>query len=390
VQTFRVSAQDGASVHVSHFGALGGAEEYHLHVLPARTGGFEEQLSSLEAMYERARRQLDLDEETAVFRRVFLSDAAAQEPRVRLSGLARDEGSPLAISLVQQQPLPEMKVALWAYHVRDRAPLQKRSIPNGVAVRRGARAHLWTAGIGGSPDSAVCSSAQTREAFQAYCQLLADHQATLRDDVVRTWLYVQGIDLNYQGMVEARRELFASNGLTDATHFIASTGIEGRRADHQRVVLLDAYAIAGVDARQMRYLAAPEHLGPTSAYGVTFERGTRVEHADRVHVFISGTASIDPAGRTLHVADVRNQIQRTFRNVEALLRDGGASGEDIAQMLVYLRDPADRPVVEAFLAQNYAATPALLLHAPVCRPSWLVEVECIAIMPGGDPRWEPF
>ena len=391
MKSFQMNRQDGASAQVSRFTVEGGAEELHLHVLPGPAPTFELQLASLEAMYAAALGELRLGATTAVFRRVFLSDAANQDQALRLSSLgARDDANPIALSIIEQPPLPELKLALWAYHVRDAASPDKQSTGHGIALRRGACTHLFTTQLGAEESPARTSSEQTCETFDAYLRVLAEHHATLRDNVVRTWLYVQGIDQNYQGMVTARRELFERQGLTNATHFIASTGIEGRPFDHRRLVMLDAYAIAGLDSRQVRHLTATDHLGPTSEYGVTFERGTRIDHGDRGHVFISGTASIDHKGLTLHVGDLEGQTRRAFANVEALLRDAGARSPDVAQMLVYLRDPADRPFVARYLQQFYRDTPALILRAPVCRPSWLIEVECIAITPNQDSRWQRF
>lgn len=70
-------------------------------------------------------------------------------------------------------------------------------------------------------------------------------------------------------------------------------------------------------------LYARDYLNPTYEYGVTFERGVRVDYGDRSHIFISGTASIDNRGRVVHAGDVRRQTERMWENVEALLREGG-------------------------------------------------------------------
>ena len=37
--------------------------------------------------------------------------------------------------------------------------------------------------------------------------------ARLENDVIRTWLYVRDLDNNYQGMPDARRELFETDDL---------------------------------------------------------------------------------------------------------------------------------------------------------------------------------
>jgi enamine deaminase RidA (YjgF/YER057c/UK114 family) len=391
METFRIPTPDGANVHVSSLAPAGGAKELHLTVAPQAAGTFVEQLRSLEAGYALALRELGLQDESAVFRRVFLSDAANQAAVVRASRLAAPpDGDPIAVSIVQQPPLPDCKIALWAHHVCDAAPLKKERIEGGVALRRGPRTHLWLAGLPSHAARESSSFEQTHVAFEACAQTLAAEGATLRDHLVRTWLFVRDIDAHYQGMVAARAELFKRHGLTRSSHYVASTGIEGRGAERHAFVALDAYAVAGLASEQVHFLNAPQHLGPTADYGVTFERGTAVDHGDRRHVFISGTASIDPTGATLHVGDCKRQLERALENIDALLADADAAPGDVAHILAYLRDPADRALVERELRGRHPTIPALILLAPVCRPGWLVEVECIASVAQRAPRWSTF
>ena len=175
--------------------------------------------------------------------------------------------------------------------------------------------------------------------------------------------------------------------MTEKIHYIASTGISGRRADPRRIVAVEGYAIAGVGEEQVRFLTAPEHLGPTHAYGVTFERGVSVDLGDRRHLFISGTASIDSRGTVVHPRDIAGQTERTIGNIQGLLADGGATLADLVQMIVYLRDPGDRNPVADYLEGNLPGIPYILVQASVCRPEWLVEIEGWAVTAGGDARW---
>ena len=196
--------------------------------------------------------------------------------------------------------------------------------------------------------------------------------------------------MNYAGIVKARRENFLGQGLTESTHYIASTGIEGRHADPKIHVLFDAYAVKGLQPGQVTYLHALSHLSPTALYGVTFERGTSVEYGDRRHLFISGTASIDHRGEVVHVGDVREQTRRMWENVEKLLEEGKAGFEDVAQTIVYLRDASDYPVVRALFAKRFPDTPIQFVVAAVCRPAWLIEMECIAIVANSNSSYESF
>ena len=163
------------------------------------------------------------------------------------------------------------------------------------------------------------------------------------------------------------------------THFIASTGIGGRQQDPNVLSQMDNYAIAGVKKEQIHYLYASTHLNRTSDYGVSFERGTQVNYADRRHVFISGTASINNKGEVVYPKDIVKQTHRMWENVEALLAEADCNFNDVAEMVVYLRDTADYDLVRELYEERFSGKPYVIVHAPVCRPGWLIEMECIAV-----------
>lgn len=68
-----------------------------------------------------------------------------------------------------------------------------------------------------------------------------------------------------------------------------------------------------------------------------------------------------------------------WENVGALLEAAGFGWHDVGQILVYLRDPADYSAVNAMFSERFPDIPYIILHAPVCRPGWLVEMECMAM-----------
>jgi len=376
-------------VTASRFSPGSGASEWHLSASGSRAATAADQLAELEAAYAAARDAWGLSGDSAVHRRIFVSDAVGCRDALEGSTLLASEREAVAVSVVEQPPLPGASgPALWAYHVTDDAPLEKVRLDCGVLLRRGERSHLWSCEI--HAPAASGPHEQSRMLLDRYVSHAKEHGASLLDHVVRTWLYVADIYDNYAGLVEARRELFEAHGLTDETHYISSTGIEGRRRDPACLVSLDAYAIPGLSPEQVRYLVAPERLGPASAYGPTFERGTRVDHGDRAHVLISGTASIDPSGEVVHEGDVENQADRTLGNVEALLEDGGASLDDVVHMVVYVRDAPDHAAVGRFLDARCPGIPRILAEAPVCRPGWLVEIECMAVVANDDARWPAY
>ena len=55
--------------------------------------------------------------------------------------------------------------------------------------------------------------------FDRYLKLLEQQGLSLKEHCVRTWIYVADIDVNYEGMVNARNDIFRQYGLTaDAFH----------------------------------------------------------------------------------------------------------------------------------------------------------------------------
>ena len=191
-------------------------------------------------------------------------------------------------------------------------------------------------------------------------------------------------------MVKARRENFVREGLTQHTHYIASTGIGGGPADTKALVQLGTYALTGFQPAQQRYLYAKTHLNPTYEYGVTFERGTCMEYGDRSHVFISGTASINNKGEVVHVGDICLQTRRMWENVEALLHEGGMDFSDVMHLVVYLRDTGDYEVVSEMFRERFPDIPTVITLAPVCRPTWLIEMECVAVKENKNEAYRSF
>jgi enamine deaminase RidA (YjgF/YER057c/UK114 family) len=380
-------------VECRSFCAAGGDAEHYITVSPRCGGSFETQLKSVQTRYADAVRSLGLGPETAIFRRLFLSDVMNQAALVRNSELAMEtDDNPVAVSIVQQPPLAGQKVSLLAYHVASSGRLaKKRFSMKHLLVKKDGRRHLWSTRLSaGAFDPSPCSDAQTRKIFDGLVDVLSDLGGSLASNCVRTWIYLRNVDVFYQGMVDSRRALFAAEGLTNDTHYIASTGIEGACCHRYDVVSMDAYSILDLDPRQISYLNDFNMLCATKDYRVTFERGAKIAYADRAHFFISGTASIDSEGNVLHAGDVARQLDRAIVNVEALLQAGGARLGDLTHLIVYLRDPADYPLVKQSLGERFPGLPMPIVLGAVCRPEWLVEIEGAAAAENKDPSLPSF
>ncbi len=316
----------------------------------------------------------------AVFKRYFLSDAANQADDVLVADV-----TDCAKSIIQQAPLDGTKIGLWVWLQTN---VQTRMTQGGLyEVAHGSYRHFWN---GSACNLAANSEYQTRLLFNEYIMQLMEEGCTLKDNAVRTWLFVNDVDLNYGGVVRARNQVFFTQGLKHDTHFIASTGIGGRQQDPNVLCQMDNYAVKGISEEQVHYLYAPTHLNRTSDYGVSFERGTYIDYGDRRHVFISGTASINNKGQVMYEKDVVKQTQRMWENVAALLAEADCTFDDVPLLIVYLRDTADYAVVRALYEERFPDKPYIIVHAPVCRTGWLVEMECMAVKTVDNKQFEAF
>jgi len=379
----------------SVFAPTGGCAEHYFTVMSDGDGDFPDQLSSLLGRYCAALEDRGLPLESGVWGTFYLSDAANCEHLLRAAPLfSRLRAVGMVLSVVQMPP-SRGKIALCAYHAQFSNGFQRRELVvngldesyNGVCTQTPSYELFYFKNMvsahGGDAGD------QTRVVFDALFEQ-CKAQGLSQKNIIRTWIYVADIDNHYAAMSEARNAVFDANGLTAEGRFPASTGISGRTKQAENRVMVDALVIKGLAPQQIIPVDALSHLNRTREYSVRFERALMVVYGDRSHLFISGTASISPQGKILYEGNVLKQTQRVLDNIEALLAAANCGFDDLAYILVYLRDLSDYGRVDDFLAQHLPQTPRLIVHGYVCRPGWLVEVEGIAIAPRGDARFAPY
>lgn len=102
---------------------------------------------------------------------------------------------------------------------------------------------------------------------------------------------------------------------------------------------------------------------------------------------VSGQGPVNPeTGEHVHPGDVAAQTVRTLRNVEAILKAGGANLDDVIMLRVYLADRDDFAAMNdayaAYLAEHASeAIPLPCRTTVVCtlpREEMLVEIDALA------------
>ena len=162
----------------------------------------------------------------------------------------------------------------------------------------------------------------------------------------------------------------------------------------RRNLLLETYPYMEVRRYTMneivtkRAISAPSVLNEAWSYArpSSFSRGLRLDIKGVTILLISGTASIDESGQTVHLGDFRAQTWRTYRNITTLLAAEGATWKDVARTTCYLRDierdyaAFNEIRTQFFTEQGLDPLPASTgIQAILCRPDLLIEMEVTAI-----------
>ncbi|MEJ2602546.1 MAG: RidA family protein [Gammaproteobacteria bacterium] len=326
---------------------------------------------------------------------LFLRDLRGTIESVRASrrSVLRSSGATdadPAITEIEQAPLDESAcLELLAHAVLPgRMPLQSVAIvsardedpdpsmrTHGLRLRVGEEIRFYVGAIVGSGEGAC---AQTQSMFLEAEDLLR-HAGMDFSDVVRTWIYLRDIDRDYGDLNRARRAFFQERGIDPVP---ASTGIGGGPASRAHDVCLAVYAARADDPAPRTVMTSPT-LNEAMQYGADFVRGMRVEEGGLARLYVSGTASIDEHGSTVHVGDIAAQTDRMLMNMETLLGRQGAGFGDIVSAVTYLRHPVDGERVRSRMRDaGFRGFPHVLVQAGICRPDLLCETEVLAILSG--------
>jgi enamine deaminase RidA (YjgF/YER057c/UK114 family) len=294
-----------------------------------------------------------------------------------------------AITIIQQPPLSgshDLEVLIHAIipkstvgdievvKVQPACKCAECARSHGLLVRLGDETRLYAGGLYGAGDTAY---EQTGDMFRVAEDLLQQAGMTFTD-VARTWLYLPEMERDYPGLNQARREFFQALGVQPSP---ASTGIGGGLVPPQHVIALGFYAVKS-DPTPRRVVMTTPTLNEAPEYGSDFSRGMRLEEANKVSLLVSGTASIDETGATVHVEDFDAQAERMLVNVEALLAGQGATFADVVSAITYVKKPEDaRRLQDKFREAGYDGFPNVVVEAEVCRPELLCETELLAVLP---------
>ena len=344
--------------------------EFFLTALPAAG----EDLSQL---LERVSRCVRAQEAWPVAMTVF---APAESSRAALASLAKLLG-PVAWPITwltpeDARPGQGMGVEVHAVRGMGVAPIRLHGRVVGSVWHDGRARHCE---LGDLRDAVTARTPaeQTQQVLSDIIAALGQAGMTFAH-VYRTWFRNHDILGWYGDFNRVRTERYARLKVFDGL-LPASTGIG---ADNPFGAALVAGLLAmdpvtpGVGAAMIE---SPLQDSPRK-YGSAFSRAVEVNLGDHRRVTISGTASIAPAGATVHIGDVPAQVDLTMEVVEAILHARGMGWADVTRALAYFRRPADVGAYKRWEAgHGVGPLPTIVGTHTVCRDDLLYEIEVDAM-----------
>jgi enamine deaminase RidA (YjgF/YER057c/UK114 family) len=239
---------------------------------------------------------------------------------------------------------------------------------------------------GPGTDNTRC--AQADRMFDRANQLLQGQHTDYRN-VTRTWIYLSKILDWYGDFNEVRNAKYDGFGLMprrgapggNSILLPASTGIEGD-APNRAAATMDVLAtIPGPDSAVEIHQMTNVKQRDAFRYGSAFSRGAAIRLPGATWISISGTASIDEEGVTVHQGDFSRQMHGTLDTIEALIAQEGAALSDICDATIFIKRAEDVEAYRQALTErgleDIAGVPVI---ADVCRDDLLFEMDGAAVV----------
>lgn len=293
------------------------------------------------------------------------------------ASLARALGSDAPVGWVENARTNNLcGVHLWAISGIDAVPVHADGRRIGTLLEGKYVRYLRLVGLLPT-NPASPQPAQTDDIFRQMDRALAAQGMSFAN-VLRTWFYNNDILAWYREFNGVRNAFFRERGVVNGM-MPASTGVAGRNA-------IDAALISGLIAIEakdpaVRMFAVPSPLQSSAAdYGSSFSRAVELDLPDHRRLYVSGTASIDRAGKTIFLGDCRAQVRQTMEVVQAILKSRGMDWTDVTRSLAYFKRAADAVLFEAYRKDaGLPAFPAVVIENDICRDDLLYEIEVDAI-----------
>jgi enamine deaminase RidA (YjgF/YER057c/UK114 family) len=200
-------------------------------------------------------------------------------------------------------------------------------------------------------------------------------------NVIRMWNYLDELLSWYDEFNAVRNAFFTKHAVYDSL-VPAGTGI-GASNKHETSYIGDLWAIKPLESASAKLAAFPVPSPlqcPALDYKSSFSRAVEIVSNNFRTLSVSGTASIEPGGKTVFLNDTEKQIDKTLQVISAILESRDMTWSDAVRGIAYFADIADRPLLAARMKANgISEIPMAISHTAICRDDLLFEIELDAV-----------
>ncbi len=199
-------------------------------------------------------------------------------------------------------------------------------------------------------------------------------------DLARTWLYIDDILEWYDELNRARTGFYNNENISNGV-IPASTGV-GQSNINGKSLLISAYAlVAAEDNCMIRVVESPMQC-PATDYKSSFSRALEISFTSSKRLIISGTASLDSKGETLHKGNIVRQIEYTMEVLKSIMISNQYGWDNVVRAIAYFLYPEDeKHFTDYCIANNIDCSCVLTVGATICRDDLLFEIELDAVKP---------
>ena len=246
----------------------------------------------------------------------------------------------------------------------------------GYSWEAGGAKHLLLGGV--SPeDTSLPPEEQVKNTYMLVSDALA-REGFGYSEVARTWFYLDRL-LSWYGKFNAARTGFLNGKGIFQKLVPASTGI-GASNSRGGALLQCVYAFKPEKSKAGIVKVGSPLQCEALNYRSAFSRAVELNYGGIRKVMVSGTASIDPSGKSAHIEDAVKQIELTMRVVREILLAEKMDWENTVRSIAYFKSPEQVPLFNAY-CKNNGLPPLNCINAAttVCREELLFEIELDAV-----------
>jgi enamine deaminase RidA (YjgF/YER057c/UK114 family) len=196
-------------------------------------------------------------------------------------------------------------------------------------------------------------------------------------NTIRTWLFADDILAWYSDLNKARNHFFEQHDIFNKL-VPASTGI-GVANYYGIAMAVQVFAVKPKNNNASTQIVNSPLQCPALNYKSSFSRAVKFSTSDHSRLYISGTASIDMAGKTVFLNDTKAQLEFTMQVVDAILTEAGMNWTNAVSSMAYFKYKEDFGLFDDYCRTQNVKIPHIKVNADVCRDDLLFELELEAI-----------